>query len=126
MEYGEWEKRMKAEVKFYDRVDDGLLKFAVIFKQCIRLHYRRGRKIGYLPRRIGNIHIADQKRMKAEVKFYDRVDDGLLKFAVIIAKSNGKWATGLFSLSHCAAPFQTSLYRHSTTSQRTLPRPYHP
>lgn len=29
--------------------------------------------------------------MKAEVKFYDRVDDGLLKFAVIIAKSNGKW-----------------------------------
>lgn len=32
-----------------------------------------------------------EKRMKAEVKFYDRVDDGLLKFAVIIAKSNGKW-----------------------------------
>lgn len=29
--------------------------------------------------------------MKTEVKFYDHVDDGLLKFAVIIAKSNGKW-----------------------------------
>lgn len=26
-----------------------------------------------------------------EVKFYDNVDDSLLKFAVIIAKSNGKW-----------------------------------
>ena len=26
-----------------------------------------------------------------EVKFYDKVDDSLLKFAVIIAKSNGKW-----------------------------------
>lgn len=26
-----------------------------------------------------------------EVKFYDTVDDKLLKFAVIISKSNGKW-----------------------------------
>lgn len=26
-----------------------------------------------------------------EVKFYDSVDDRLLKFAVIIAKTNGKW-----------------------------------
>lgn len=26
-----------------------------------------------------------------EVKFYDNADDGLLKFAVIISKSNGKW-----------------------------------
>ncbi len=26
-----------------------------------------------------------------EVKFYDRVDDALLKFAVIIARSNGQW-----------------------------------
>lgn len=26
-----------------------------------------------------------------EVKFYDTVDDTLLKFAVIISKSNGKW-----------------------------------
>lgn len=26
-----------------------------------------------------------------EVKFYDNVDDKLLKFAVIIAKTNGKW-----------------------------------
>lgn len=26
-----------------------------------------------------------------EVKFYDSVDDQLLKFAVIIAKTNGKW-----------------------------------
>ncbi len=26
-----------------------------------------------------------------EVKFYENVDDGLLKFAVIIAKTNGKW-----------------------------------
>lgn len=26
-----------------------------------------------------------------EVKFYELVDDSLLKFAVIIAKSNGKW-----------------------------------
>ena len=26
-----------------------------------------------------------------EVKFYDEVDDNLLKFAVIIAKSDGKW-----------------------------------
>lgn len=26
-----------------------------------------------------------------EVKFYDNVDDRLLKFAVIISKSNGKW-----------------------------------
>ncbi|MGN0490238.1 NUDIX hydrolase [Ruminococcus sp.] len=26
-----------------------------------------------------------------EVKFYDTVDDKLLKFAVIVAKSNGKW-----------------------------------
>ncbi len=27
----------------------------------------------------------------AEVKFYDEVDDKLLKYAVIIAKTNGKW-----------------------------------
>lgn len=27
----------------------------------------------------------------AEVRFYDRVDDALLKFAVIISKANGKW-----------------------------------
>lgn len=26
-----------------------------------------------------------------EVKFYETVDDSLLKFAVIIAKTNGKW-----------------------------------
>lgn len=26
-----------------------------------------------------------------EVKFYDYVDDSLLKFAVIIAKTDGKW-----------------------------------
>lgn len=26
-----------------------------------------------------------------EVKFYDNVDDNLLKFAVIISKTNGKW-----------------------------------
>ena len=26
-----------------------------------------------------------------EVKFYDTVNDGLLKFAVIISQSNGKW-----------------------------------
>ncbi len=26
-----------------------------------------------------------------EVRFYDNVDDALLKFAVIIARSNGKW-----------------------------------
>lgn len=26
-----------------------------------------------------------------EVKFYDTVEDKLLKFAVIVAKSNGKW-----------------------------------
>ena len=26
-----------------------------------------------------------------EVKFYDKIDDALLKFAVIIAKSQGKW-----------------------------------
>ena len=26
-----------------------------------------------------------------EVKFYDRVEDSLLKFAVIIAKTEGKW-----------------------------------
>lgn len=26
-----------------------------------------------------------------EVKFYDEVDDSLLKFAVIVSKSNGKW-----------------------------------
>ena len=26
-----------------------------------------------------------------EVKFYDEVDDSLLKFAVIIAKKNNKW-----------------------------------
>ena len=26
-----------------------------------------------------------------EVKFYDTVNDELLKFAVIISKSNGKW-----------------------------------
>lgn len=26
-----------------------------------------------------------------EVKFYDRVDDALLKFAVIVSKHNGKW-----------------------------------
>lgn len=27
----------------------------------------------------------------AQVKFYDTTDDSLLKFAVIVAKSNGKW-----------------------------------
>lgn len=26
-----------------------------------------------------------------EVKFYDHVEDGLLKFAVVIARTNGKW-----------------------------------
>lgn len=26
-----------------------------------------------------------------EIKFYDEVDDSLLKFAVIVSKSNGKW-----------------------------------
>lgn len=26
-----------------------------------------------------------------EVKFYDSIDDELLKFAVIISKTNGKW-----------------------------------
>jgi len=26
-----------------------------------------------------------------EVKFYDTVDDSLLKFAAVISQSNGKW-----------------------------------
>lgn len=26
-----------------------------------------------------------------EVKFYDKIDDNLLRFAVVISKSNGKW-----------------------------------
>lgn len=26
-----------------------------------------------------------------EVKFYDYVEDGLLKFAVIVSRSDGKW-----------------------------------
>ena len=30
-------------------------------------------------------------RFIQEVKFYDKVDDALLKFAVIISQSNGKW-----------------------------------
>ena len=29
--------------------------------------------------------------MNTIVKFYETVDDSLLKFAVIVAKSNGKW-----------------------------------
>lgn len=29
--------------------------------------------------------------MNKIVKFYEAVDDSLLKFAVIVAKSNGKW-----------------------------------
>lgn len=29
--------------------------------------------------------------MSLQVKFYDTVEDKLLKFAVIISKSNGKW-----------------------------------
>lgn len=29
--------------------------------------------------------------MSIQVKFYDSIDDSLLKFAVIISKSNGKW-----------------------------------
>lgn len=29
--------------------------------------------------------------MFMSVNFYDSVDDNLLKFAVIVAKSNGKW-----------------------------------
>lgn len=29
--------------------------------------------------------------MNTIVKFYDTIDDSLLKFAVIVAKSNGKW-----------------------------------
>lgn len=32
-----------------------------------------------------------RKRKMIEVHFYDRVDDELLKFAVIISKTNGKW-----------------------------------
>ena len=26
-----------------------------------------------------------------EIKFYDQVEDNLLKFAVIVSRSNGKW-----------------------------------
>lgn len=29
--------------------------------------------------------------MNTIVKFYEAVDDSLLKFAVVVAKSNGKW-----------------------------------
>lgn len=32
-----------------------------------------------------------EKGKMLEVKFYDAVDDALLKFAVIISQSNGKW-----------------------------------
>ena len=31
------------------------------------------------------------ERQKTEVKFYDSVDDSLLKFAVILAKKDGQW-----------------------------------
>lgn len=31
------------------------------------------------------------ERKMLEVKFYDSVDDSLLKFAVIVSQSNGKW-----------------------------------
>lgn len=32
-----------------------------------------------------------REKEKMQVKFYDKADDDLLKFAVIISKSNGKW-----------------------------------
>lgn len=32
-----------------------------------------------------------EKSDMLEVKFYDTVDDSLLKFTVIISQSNGKW-----------------------------------
>lgn len=38
--------------------------------------------------KLGNVKMNDKM---LEVKFYDSVDDSLLKFAVIISKSNGKW-----------------------------------
>lgn len=31
------------------------------------------------------------ERQKTEVKFYDSVDDSLLKFAVILARKDGQW-----------------------------------
>lgn len=31
------------------------------------------------------------ERQTTEVKFFDSVEDSLLKFAVIIAKKDGKW-----------------------------------
>ena len=31
------------------------------------------------------------RKYMLEVKFYDEIDDSLLKFAVIISKTNGKW-----------------------------------
>ena len=52
------------EVRFYDTVNDELLKFAVIISQ------------------LSLIHISEYKR---------QVNDELLKFAVIISQSNGKW-----------------------------------
>ncbi len=36
-------------------------------------------------------HLIDRIIEMPEVKFYDNIDDDLLKFAVIISKTNGKW-----------------------------------
>lgn len=38
-----------------------------------------------------NRKIAEEIEKRIEVKFYDTVDDSLLKFAVIVSKTNGKW-----------------------------------
>ena len=37
-----------------------------------------------------DVFVGEAVRM-LEVKFYDQVDDSVLKFAVIIAKTNGQW-----------------------------------
>ena len=40
--------------------------------------------------RYGDIRCGKENDDMLEVKFYDTVDDALLKFAVIISRSNGK------------------------------------
>ena len=43
-----------------------------------------------------------------KVNFYDSIDDSMLKFAVIIAKHNGKWVFCIFRKNCASVPEERS------------------
>lgn len=80
----------------HDRIKGEALEFVedyVAHMNATRVLHQREfqRRYGYSSLKYFHKELGIKTTKMTEVKFYDDIDDGLLKFAVIISRASGKW-----------------------------------